>query len=224
MYIPVVTVVTVQTTWYPKYSSPTVNQAQTAHTPISTLQLCVLLFSPFYQTFFQAGIKSSTLQLTNQFGSQRLSICRTSWPWGFETQQYRSKASLRTRSQPARMSWHQSPQRVVRLAEGHHHSKVIKPNPWDAYQQYSEIFGMTRQQQATQCNTSARVRNKTNPQKLTKLTHSIGSPGLWSLSPSAVSRMILASCLCWFRDRVLLLTKSASIWFCIKAPLAQPCL
>lgn len=142
-------IVPVQMRWYPKYSSPTVNQAQTGHTPIWTLQLCVLLFSPFYQTLFQADIKSSALQLTNQFGSQRLSICRTCWPWGFETQQYRSKASLRTRSQPARMSWHQSPQRVVRLAERHHHSKVIKPNPWDTYQQYSEIFGMTRQQQAT---------------------------------------------------------------------------
>lgn len=132
---------------------------------MNTTTMCPPFFT-LYQTFFQAGIQSSTLQLTNQLGSQRLSICRTCWPWGFETQQYRSKASLRTRSQPARMSWHQRPQRVVRLAERHHHSKVIKPNPWDTYQQYSEIFGMTRQQQATQCNTSARVQQQNQPTKV----------------------------------------------------------
>ena len=56
MYIPVVTV---QMTWYPKYSSPTVNQAQTGHTPIWTLQLCVLLFLPFIKHSFKPAFKAA---------------------------------------------------------------------------------------------------------------------------------------------------------------------
>lgn len=52
-------IVPVQMTWYPKYSSPTVNQAQTGHTPIWTLQLCVLLFSPFIKHSFKPAFKAA---------------------------------------------------------------------------------------------------------------------------------------------------------------------